>query len=167
LRLFHFVDRTGTWSVYQIKLKHGPSNKILADVTKPISLPLDDLEMDNSTKSQTALVADHNTVAMTMLKDNYVAIVTSSKQTSKESGFFLVGVCCRSNFLTLCVAEHVLSIWDVRYGTLQTSKRIKNDSASHKSKDIKGSDNHIMYKVRMAVISMCRPYSNIVTNAFL
>jgi hypothetical protein len=44
--------------------------------------------MDNSTKSQTALVADHNTVAMTMLKDNYVAIVTSSKQTSKESGFF-------------------------------------------------------------------------------
>lgn len=77
------ADRTGKWSVYQIKLKHGPSNKILADVTKPISLPLSDFDSDESAKSQTALVAEHNTVAMTMLKDNYVAIVTRNQQASK------------------------------------------------------------------------------------
>jgi len=123
--VFCILDRTGKWSVYQIKLKHGPSNKILADVTKPISLPLSDFDSDESAKSQTALVAEHNTVAMTMLKDNYVAIVTRNQQAT----------------------EHILSIWDVRYGTLQTSKRIKNDSTSHKSKDTKSSDSHIMYKI--------------------
>lgn len=44
-------------------------------------------------------------------------------------------------------AEHILSIWDVRYGTLQTSTSIKNDTSSQKSKDTKSSDSHIMYKV--------------------
>jgi hypothetical protein len=45
------------------------------------------------------------------------------------------------------LAEHILSIWDVRYGTLQTSTSIKNDTSSQKSKDTKSSDSHIMYKV--------------------
>ncbi|KAG2172659.1 hypothetical protein INT43_000006 [Umbelopsis isabellina] len=116
--IFCLIDQDGTWTVYQIKLRHGPSNKVLSDVQKSISLPLNDLEIEK--KSKTNLVEPCNTIAMTTLKDNYVAIVTGHKQTS----------------------EHQVSIWDVRYGTLQASTTIKNDS---KSKDTK--DTHIMYKI--------------------
>jgi hypothetical protein len=116
--IFCIIDQDGAWTVYQIKLRHGPSNKILSDVKKSISLPLNDLEIEKKTKAN--VVEPRNTIAMTTLKDNYVAIVTGHKQTS----------------------EHQVSIWDVRYGTLQASTMIKNDS---KSKDTK--DAHVMYKI--------------------
>ncbi|KAI9284765.1 hypothetical protein BC943DRAFT_352951 [Umbelopsis sp. AD052] len=123
--IFCVLDQSGTWSVYQIKLKHGPSNKVVADVTKPISLPLNNLHRDTPTKSHASLISNHNTLAMTTLQDNYVAIVTGNKHST----------------------EHIVSIWDVRYGTLQTSTSIKNDTSSQKTKDTKSSDSHIMYKI--------------------
>lgn len=93
------LGATGTWTVWRMQLKHSSSKKISGSLSEHLSIQL------NGYRFQDEVFG--NIAAVTPLSDSYVAMV--APRTTKKTG----------------EVEHVISVWDVKYGTLQAEQLIK------------------------------------------
>ncbi|KAF7723481.1 hypothetical protein EC973_001992 [Apophysomyces ossiformis] len=95
----------GTWTVWRTHLKRDSSGDIAGQLVKHLSIHLQEYRISDEILG--------NVAAVTPLSDSYVAMVASRVQ--KNSA-----------------CEHVVSVWDVKYGTLQAEQTIKMDSSKEK-----------------------------------
>ncbi|KAI8329409.1 hypothetical protein BC941DRAFT_384685 [Chlamydoabsidia padenii] len=100
LGILTILESDGTWTVNHLTLKHRSSSKIAAYLEKRSTIHFKNYQIYNDKLG--------NIASMAPLADNFVAFVAPRimKKGSK-------------------VYEHVLSVWDVKYGTLQAEKVIK------------------------------------------
>ncbi|CAO3641709.1 unnamed protein product [Mucor hiemalis] len=94
---FTILGASGTWTVYRMQLKHTSSKKISGYLTEHVSIPLNGYQFANDTLG--------NIAAVTPLSDSYVAMIAPRTKKSE--------------------IQHVVSVWDVKYGTLQAEQVIK------------------------------------------
>ncbi|RCI03738.1 hypothetical protein CU098_008706 [Rhizopus stolonifer] len=87
----------GTWAVYRMQLRHSSSKKISGVLTEHVSIQLHGYRFQDEALGTIASV--------TPLSDSYVAMI--APRTKKNE------------------VEHVVSVWDVKYGTLQAEQLIK------------------------------------------
>ncbi|KAI8064348.1 hypothetical protein BC940DRAFT_242517 [Gongronella butleri] len=99
------LESSGAWSVYQLALKHRAANKLSATLTRQLHRQFAKEQVHH--KSHGALAH------MALLPGNFVALVTP--RTKQKGGN---------------ASEFTLSIWDVKYGTLQAEQVIKPGDAS-------------------------------------
>ncbi|KAI9019321.1 hypothetical protein CLU79DRAFT_758234 [Phycomyces nitens] len=102
------LGASGTWTVWRMYMKHGSSNKISVHLTKHLSVQLQGYRFYDEALGAVA--------AVTPLSDSYVAMVASRIKKNAEP-------------------EHVVSVWDVKYGTLQAEQVIKVTEKSISAKD--------------------------------
>ncbi|CAO3596888.1 unnamed protein product [Absidia cylindrospora] len=100
LGILTILEYDGTWTVNHLTLKHRPSNKIAAYLEQRLKIHFKNYQVYDEKLGKIA--------SMAPLADNFVALVAPriARKGSK-------------------VYEHVLSIWDVKYGTLQAEQIIK------------------------------------------
>ncbi|KAI8985088.1 hypothetical protein BDB01DRAFT_850148 [Pilobolus umbonatus] len=97
------LDSSGNWKVYRIQLKHSSSKKINCTLVEDLSIQLDGY---NFYDTQLGAVA-----SITSLSDGYVAMIAPRKPSVKNGNVY----------------EHVISVWDMKYGTLQAEQTINMD----------------------------------------
>ncbi|KAL0075841.1 hypothetical protein J3Q64DRAFT_1666935 [Phycomyces blakesleeanus] len=102
------LGSAGTWAVWRMYMKHGSANKIAVHLTKHLSVQLQGYRFYDETLGAVS--------AVTPLSDSYVAMVASRIKKNAEP-------------------EHVVSVWDVKYGTLQAEQVLKVTEKSISSKD--------------------------------
>jgi hypothetical protein len=93
------LGATGTWTVWRMQLKHSSSKKITGSLSEHLSIQLNGYRFQDEVFGNIAAVAP--------LSDSYVAMV--APRTAKKTG----------------EVEHIISVWDVKYGTLQAEQLIK------------------------------------------
>ncbi|KAI8970156.1 hypothetical protein BDF20DRAFT_106790 [Mycotypha africana] len=96
----------GTWTIYRLQLKHSSSKKISCSLSEHLSIPLKGYRFYDEHVGSTAALAP--------LSDSYVALVAPRTASTKKSST------ANSNEV-----EHVVSVWDVKYGTLQAEQVVK------------------------------------------
>ncbi|KAI9483654.1 MAG: hypothetical protein EXX96DRAFT_599962 [Benjaminiella poitrasii] len=109
------LSNLGTWSVWHIQLKHSSSKKISGTINEHLSIKLNNYRFQDDVLG--------NIAAITQLNDNYVAMVAPR-------------IIKKSNEV-----EHVVSIWDAKYGTLQAEQTIKMSEKNTFNK------NNCIYKI--------------------
>ncbi|ORZ19823.1 hypothetical protein BCR42DRAFT_481740 [Absidia repens] len=100
LGILTVLESDGTWTVNNLTLKHRPSNKIAAYLEQRLKIHFKNYQIYDEKLGKIA--------SMAPLADNFVALV-APRIARKGSKIY----------------EHVLSIWDVKYGTLQAEQIIK------------------------------------------
>ncbi|KAI8088451.1 hypothetical protein BDF21DRAFT_358172 [Thamnidium elegans] len=95
---FTILGANGTWTVWRMQLKHSSSKKVTGSLTKQLSIKLHGYRFQDDVLG--------NIAAVTPLSDSYVAMI--APRTTKKSE-----------------VEHVVSVWDIKYGTLQAEQIIK------------------------------------------
>ncbi|KAI7905443.1 uncharacterized protein BX663DRAFT_549446 [Cokeromyces recurvatus] len=103
------LSHVGTWTIWNMQLRHSSSKKISGTMTEHLSIKL------NGYRFQDDVLG--NIAAITQLNDNYVAMVVP--RTVKKTN----------------EVEHVISVWDVKYGTLQAEQLIKMNEKNVFSKN--------------------------------
>jgi hypothetical protein len=103
------LGAAGAWTVWRLQLKHSSSKKVSGYLTEHLSIQLNGYRFQD----------DHlgNIAAVTPLSDSYVAMI--APRTTKKSG----------------EVEHVVSVWDIKYGTLQAEQIIKMTEKNVFNKD--------------------------------
>lgn len=96
---FTALDASGKWTVYRMQLKHSSSKKISGTLSEHLSIQLNGYRFQDPVLGHVA--------SLSPLSDSYVALAAA--RTSKKGGEI----------------EHVVSVWDVKYGTLQAEQLIK------------------------------------------
>ncbi|KAI7870003.1 hypothetical protein BDF14DRAFT_1778373 [Spinellus fusiger] len=102
------MGASGTWTVWRIYMKHGSANKISAHLTRHSSVQLQGYCFYDETLG--------NVASLTSLSDSYVAMVAPRMRKNTEP-------------------EHVVSVWDVKYGTLQAEQVITGADKGISAKD--------------------------------
>lgn len=102
------LGAAGAWTVWRMQLKHSSSKKVTGTLTENLSIQL------NGYRFQDDVLG--NVAAVTPLSDSYVAMI--APRTTKKSE-----------------VEHVISVWDVKYGTLQAEQIIKMTEKNVFNKD--------------------------------
>lgn len=92
------LGSAGTWTVYRMQLKHSSSKKISGSLTEHASIKLRGYRFHDDVLGNIASVKP--------LSDSYVAMIAPRNNQKNE-------------------VEHVVSVWDVKYGTLQAEQIIK------------------------------------------
>ena len=92
------LGSAGTWTVYRMQLRHSSSKKISGSLTEHVSIQLHGYRFQDDVLGNIASVKP--------LSDSYVAMI--APRTTKKNEI-----------------EHVVSVWDVKYGTLQAEQIIK------------------------------------------
>ncbi|ORE02428.1 hypothetical protein BCV72DRAFT_280763 [Rhizopus microsporus var. microsporus] len=101
----------GTWTVWRLQLKYSSSKKIASHLTEHLSIKLNGYRFSDKSLGNVAATAP--------LGDSYVAMIaprTGNKKNSSE-------------------AEHVVSVWDIKYGTLQAEQTIKTSEKNVANKN--------------------------------
>ncbi|KAG0179952.1 hypothetical protein DFQ28_002062 [Apophysomyces sp. BC1034] len=96
------LGSAGTWTVWRTHLKRDSSGDFTGKLDKHLSMHLQGYRICDETLG--------NVAAAIPLSDSYVAMVASRIQKNKA-------------------CEHIISIWDVKYGTLQAEQAIKSESS--------------------------------------
>lgn len=102
------LGAAGTWTVWRMQLKHSSSKKVNGTLTENLSIQLNNYRFQDDVLG--------NIAAVTPLSDSYVAMI--APRISKKSE-----------------VEHVISVWDVKYGTLQAEQIIKMSEKNVFNKD--------------------------------
>ncbi|KAI8090001.1 uncharacterized protein BX664DRAFT_334432 [Halteromyces radiatus] len=110
LGILTILESDGMWTVYHLSLKHRSSNKIAAYLEQGFQTQFKHYQVYNKTVG--------NVASMAALADNFVVFVAPR---INEKG---------SNSI-----EHVVSVWDVKYGTLQAEQVIKTSEKQITSGD--------------------------------
>ncbi|KAI8360793.1 hypothetical protein BD560DRAFT_355983 [Blakeslea trispora] len=92
------LGSNGTWTVYRMQLRHSSSKKISGSLVEHASIQLHGYRFHDD--------ALGNIASVKPLSDSYVAMI--APRTTKKNE-----------------VEHVVSVWDVKYGTLQAEQIIK------------------------------------------
>ncbi|CAO3595573.1 unnamed protein product [Absidia cylindrospora] len=100
LGIFTVLESNGTWTINHLALEHRPSNKIGAYLEQRSNIMFKNYQIYDEKLGKVASLAP--------LNDNFVALV-APRVFAKGSKVY----------------EHVLSVWDVKYGTLQAEQVIK------------------------------------------
>ncbi|KAI8140412.1 hypothetical protein BJV82DRAFT_671490 [Fennellomyces sp. T-0311] len=87
----------GTWSVWHLQIKQETGHKLVGHLDAHLSIQLQGYQLHSEKLG--------NVAAVTPLSDGYVAMVAPR--------------------ITDNTAEHVVSIWDVKYGTLQAERTLQ------------------------------------------
>ncbi|KAK4517369.1 DNA repair protein rhp26 [Mucor velutinosus] len=95
---FTILGAAGNWTVWRMQLKHSSSKKISGSLNEHLSIQLNGYRFQDDTLG--------NIASVTPLSDSYVAMI-APRTTQKGD------------------VEHVVSVWDVKYGTLQAEQFIK------------------------------------------
>ncbi|KAI8645967.1 hypothetical protein BD408DRAFT_410924 [Parasitella parasitica] len=102
------LGAAGNWTVWRMQLKHSSSKKISGSLNEHLSIQL------NGYRFQDEVLG--NIASVTPLSDSYVAMI--APRTAKNGQ-----------------VEHVVSVWDVKYGTLQAEQLIKMTEKNTFNKD--------------------------------
>jgi hypothetical protein len=92
------LGAAGNWTVWRMQLKHSSSKKISGSLNEHLSIQLNGYRFQDETLG--------NIASVTPLSDSYVAMI--APRTTKKGEI-----------------EHVVSVWDVKYGTLQAEQLVK------------------------------------------
>ncbi|RUP17811.1 hypothetical protein BC936DRAFT_139413, partial [Jimgerdemannia flammicorona] len=108
------LSSVGVWAVYQLHFTATATNTTRVSLAETLALPLQGFTFGNTgfgeRSSSEKKSPRKNSVAIAPLKDSYLALVGARKR--QENGKL----------------EHVLNIWDVRYGTLQAERVVNATS---------------------------------------
>lgn len=96
---FTLLEASGKWTIYRMQLKHTSSKKVSGFLSEHLSIQLNGYCFQDDVLG--------NVASLSPLSDSYVALVAARK--SKKGA----------------EVEHVVSVWDVKYGTLQAEQLIK------------------------------------------
>lgn len=102
------LGAAGVWTVWRMQLKHSSSKKVTGTLTENLSIQLNNYRFQDDVLG--------NVAAVTPLSDSYVAMI--APRITKKSE-----------------VEHVISVWDVKYGTLQAEQIIKMTEKNVFNKD--------------------------------
>lgn len=105
---FTILGASGNWTVWRLQLKHSSSKKISGSLTEHLSIQLNGYRFQDEQLGKIA--------AVTPLSDSYVAMIAPRTNNKKE-------------------VEHVVSVWDIKYGTLQAEQIIKMTEKNTFNKD--------------------------------
>lgn len=95
---FTILGAAGNWTVWRMQLKHSSSKKISGSLNEHLSIQLNGYRFQDDDLG--------NIASVTPLSDSYVAMI--APRTTKKGD-----------------VEHVVSVWDVKYGTLQAEQLVK------------------------------------------
>ncbi|KAG0760856.1 hypothetical protein G6F57_008100 [Rhizopus arrhizus] len=102
------LDAAGTWSIWRLQLKYSSTKKMACHLLDHVSIPLKGYRFQDKVLG--------NIAAITPLGDSYVAMVAPRIKSKQEE-------------------EHVVSVWDVKYGTLQAEQVVKTTEKNTFSKN--------------------------------
>lgn len=102
------LGAAGNWTVWRMQLKHSSSKKISGSLNEHLSIQLNGYRFQDETLG--------NIASVTPLSDSYVAMI--APRTTKKGE-----------------VEHVVSVWDVKYGTLQAEQLVKMTEKNTFNKD--------------------------------
>ncbi|KAI7896338.1 uncharacterized protein EV154DRAFT_435444 [Mucor mucedo] len=102
------LGAAGAWTVWRMQLKHSSSKKVTGTLTENLSIQLNNYRFQDDVLG--------NIAAVTPLSDSYVAMI--APRITKKSE-----------------VEHIISVWDVKYGTLQAEQIIKMSEKNVFNKD--------------------------------
>lgn len=101
------LSASGVWSVWHLQLKYSSSKKLASQLEEYLTIPLKGYRFQDKILG--------NVAAITPLSDSYVAMIAPRIRNKQE--------------------EHVVSVWDVKYGTLQAEQVVKTTEKTTFSKN--------------------------------
>ncbi|KAJ8659341.1 hypothetical protein O0I10_005056 [Lichtheimia ornata] len=103
------LGAAGTWIVWRMQLRHTSVHKVIGDIEAHLSMQLSGYQLYNDKLGSIASLAT--------LDDSYVALVAPRIKKGTDG------------------PEHVVSIWDVKYGTLQAERSLQLGDKTAYGKD--------------------------------
>lgn len=127
---FLFLGAAGTWIVSRMQLRHTSGHKVIGDIDTHLSMQLSGYQLYNDKLG--------NVASLATLDDSYVALVAPrikkgiqlENEWDKEKTRKLMRISVGTDG-----PEHVVSIWDVKYGTLQAERSLQLGDKTAYGKD--------------------------------